>query len=80
MDGYHAIPLDEASKPLATFNSECSQYHYPQLPQGYLASGDDYTWRYNELIKDISRKVKCIDDTFLWDPILKVLFTIPGTI
>ena len=58
VDGYHAIPLDEASRPLTTFISEWGQYCYLQLPQGYFASEDTYTQRYNELIKDIPMKVK----------------------
>ena len=68
MDDYHAIPHGEASKLLTTFISEWGQYCYLWLPQGYLASGDAYTWRYDEHIKDIPRKVKYIDDTCLWDP------------
>ena len=35
-----------------------------RLPQGYLAAGDTCTRRYDEVIKDIPRKVKIIDDTF----------------
>ena len=35
-------------------------------PQGYIASGDAYTSRYDAIISDIKNKVKCIDDTLLW--------------
>ena len=38
------------------------------MPQGYLASGDAYTRRYDEIIKDIPHKVKIVDDTLLYDP------------
>ena len=40
---------------------------YLRIPQGYLASGDAYKRRYNEIIKDITRKVKVVDDTLLYD-------------
>ena len=38
------------------------------MPQSYLASGGAYTWRYDEIIKDIPHKVKIVDDTLLYDP------------
>ena len=37
------------------------------MPQGYLASGDAYPRRYDEVIKDVPRKVKIVDDTLLYD-------------
>ena len=40
---------------------------YLCMPQGFLAAGDAYTHRYDEIIKDIPRKVKCVDDTLLYD-------------
>ena len=66
-DGYHAIPLDDDSKPLTTFITEWGRYRYRRLPQGYLAAGDAYTRRYDEIIKDVKDKVKCIDDALLYD-------------
>ena len=66
-DGYHAIPLDEESRPLTTFITEWGRYRYKRLPQGYTAAGDAYTRRYDEILKETPRKVKCIDDVLLWD-------------
>ena len=66
-DGYHAIPLDNESKPLTTFITEWGRYRYRRLPQGFLASGDAYTRRYDDLIKDIPNKIKCVDDVLMWD-------------
>ena len=34
-------------------------------PKDYLASGDTYTRKYDEIITDIPRN--CVDDTVLWD-------------
>lgn len=66
-DGYHSIPLDEESKPLTTFITEWGRYRYKRLPQGFIAAGDAYTRRYDEIIKDVKNKVKCVDDTLLWE-------------
>ena len=40
---------------------------YLRMPQGYLASGDAYTRRYDEIIKNVPRKIKIVDDTLLFD-------------
>ena len=73
-DGYHAIPIDEESKPLTTFITEWGRYRYRRLPQGYLAAGDAYTRRYDNIIKDVKNKVKCVDDTLLWDDSIEESF------
>ena len=65
-DGYHSIPLDQESRPLTTFITEWGRYRYKRLPQGYVAAGDAYTRRYDEIIKDVKCKIKCVDDTLLW--------------
>ena len=66
-NGYHAIALDEASKDLTQFVTEFGRYRYCRAPQGYLAAGDAYTRRYDEVTRDVPRKTKCVDDTLLWD-------------
>ena len=73
-DGYHAIPLDDESKPLTTFITEWGRYRYRRLPQGYSASQDAYTRRYDHIIKDVPRKVKCIDDTLLYSDSIESSF------
>ena len=65
-DGYHAIELDEESKPLTTFITEWGRFRYRRLPQGYTAAGDAYTRRYDEIIKNVKDKIKIIDDTLLY--------------
>ena len=32
-----------------------------------MASGDGYSRRYDEIIADVERKTKCVDDTAMWD-------------
>ena len=36
-------------------------------PQGTLGSGDGYSRRFDEVIADVERKTKCVDDTAQWD-------------
>ena len=52
-DGYHVIILDRKSQPLTTFIIEWCRYL--RLPQGYLASGDVYTRRFNEFIRGMPK-------------------------
>ena len=74
VDGYHAVRLDEESQLLTTFITEWGRYMYLRMPQGYLASGDAYTRRYDEITKDVKRKVKIVDDTLLYDPTIEEAF------
>ena len=60
-DGFHAILLKKESQPLTTFITEWGRYMYLQLPQGFLASTDAYTRRYDEIIKPIPHKAKIVD-------------------
>ena len=67
IDGYHAVALDTESQPLTMFITEWGRYMYLRMPQGYLAAGDAYTRRYDEIIKGVPRKIKIVDDTLLYD-------------
>ena len=67
VDGYHSIPLDEDSQPLTAFISEWGRFHYCRLPQGYLAAGDAYTCRFDEILSTLPRKQKVVDDCLLYD-------------
>ncbi len=67
MDGYHSILLEEKSQPLMAFSAKWGCVIYLRMLQGYLASVDAYTCRYDEIIKDILLKVKVVNDTLLFD-------------
>ena len=47
---------------------------YRVAPQGYIASGDGYTRRFDEIVMDVPRKTKCVDDTLLWDSSIEQAF------
>ena len=42
--------------------------------QGYIASGDGYTRRYDEITSSIPNKTKCVDDTLLWSDTIEESF------
>ena len=48
---------------------------YLCLSQGYFAVGDAYTRCYDDTIKDISQRVKIVDDTLLYDYSNEEFFT-----
>ena len=74
VDGYHSVPLDEESQLLTTFITEWGQYMYRRMPQGFLASGDAYTRRYDDIIRDVPRVVKIVDDALLYDETIEGAF------
>ncbi|MEE4247997.1 MAG: reverse transcriptase family protein, partial [Kangiellaceae bacterium] len=59
-NGYHSIPLREEDRHLTTFITPWGRYRYKVAPQGYIASGDAYTRRYDEIVSGIQKKTKCI--------------------
>ena len=65
-NGYHSIALDERDRHLTTFITPWGRYRYCVAPQGYIASGDGYTRRFDEIVADFPCKVKSIDDTLMW--------------
>lgn len=65
-NGYHSVPICEEDRHLTTFITPWGRYRYKTAPQGYIASGDGYTRRFDEIISDIPNKTKCVDDTLLW--------------
>ena len=72
---YHSIPLHEDDRHLTTFISSWGRYHYKVAPQGYIASGDGYTRRFDEIVSDVPDMTKCVDDLLLWSDILESSFS-----
>ena len=73
-NGYHSLPLDEDSKDATTFITEWGRYRYCRAPQGYHASGDAYTRRFDDITSDFDRVSRCIDDSLLWDQSIEASF------
>ena len=65
-NGYHSIPLYKSDSHYTTFITPWGRYRYLRCPQGYIASGDAYTCRYDIIVENVERMAKCIDDSILW--------------
>ena len=66
-NGFHSVPIQEDDRHFTTFITPWGRYRYKVAPQGFLASGDGYSRRFDEIIVDLERKTKCVDDTLMWD-------------
>ena len=73
-NGYHSVALHPADRHFTTFITPWGRYRYRTTPQGYIASGDGYTRRYDEIVSLIERKTKCIDDALLWSSSIQESF------
>ena len=73
-NGYHAIPLNEKDRHFTTFITPKGRFRYRVAPQGYIASGDAYTRRSDEVVMDFPRKTKCVDDCCLWSNSIEEAF------
>lgn len=73
-NGYHSVWMREEDKHFTTFITPRGRYRYRVAPQGYIASGDGYTRRFDEIVADVPNKVKCIDDALLWSDSLEEAF------
>ena len=66
-NGFHSVPIRPEDRHFTTFITPWGRYRYRMAPQGFLASGDGYARRFDEIIVDVERKTKCVDDTLMWD-------------
>jgi len=66
-NGYYSVPINPDDRHLTTFITPWGRYRYKTAPRGFLASGDGYTRRFDEIIQDVPRKTKCVDGTAMWD-------------
>ena len=73
-NGYHSVPLQDDDRHLTTFITPWGRYRYRVAPQGYIASGDGYSRRFDEIVSHVPNKTKCIDDTLLWSDNLRDSF------
>ena len=65
-NGYHSVPIHEEDRHYTTCITPWGRYMYKTLPQGFVAAGDGYTRRYDEVVADIPHNTKCIDDVGVW--------------
>ena len=65
--GFHQVKLDEGSSRLTAFITSWGRYRYLRIPMGHCAAPDAYTKCFDDATANIPRKVKCVDDTLLFD-------------
>lgn len=73
-NGYHSIPLHPDDIHYTTFITPWGRYQYLVAPQGYIASGDGFCRRFDEIVSEIPKKTKCVDDTLLWSDSIEEAF------
>ena len=66
-NGYHSLLIGDDSKHATTFITEWGRYRYCRAPMGFLASGDAYTRRFDDITDGFERLKRCVDDSILWD-------------
>ena len=73
--GYHSLRLLECDYEYTTFKTQWGLYQYMVAPQGYIASGDAFTSRYDAITANVKNIVKCVDDSLLWATDIGKCFT-----
>ena len=64
-NGYHSLPFSLSAQNATTFIIEWGRYCYHRAQQGFHASGDACTQRFDDITIDMPRQTRCIDDTRL---------------
>ena len=67
-NGFHLVMIPEEDRQYTNFSTPWGIYRYKRAPQGYLASGDGFTRRFDELVMHFERLGRIIDDSCLYDP------------
>ena len=66
-NGYHSVPLSPDACAATTFITEWGRYRYLCAPQGFHASNDGYTKRFDDITQGFPRVARIVDDSVLWD-------------
>ncbi len=67
VDGYHSVEIDEESSMLTTFITPWGRYRYLRFPQGHCSAGDAFNGRVQEILSDVPRLVRIVDDLCVFD-------------
>lgn len=74
-NGYHSVAIAEKDRHLTTFITEWGRLRYRTAPQGYLASGDGYTHRFDLVTQGVKNVHRNIDDSLLHQNSIQEIFT-----
>ena len=67
-NSYHSLALHPDDRHFTTFITPWGRYQYKKAPQGYIATGDAYTSRFDAIVAHVPNKTKIIDDSLHWVP------------
>ena len=66
-NGFQLVELREEDCHFTTFSSPIGLLRYKRAPQGYLSSGDGFNRRVDDIMADVQRLERCVDDSLLFD-------------
>ena len=66
-DGYHLVPLRTSDRHLTTFITPYGRERFKRAPQGFVGSGDGFNRRADEILVDMVRKERVVDDVCHYD-------------
>ena len=74
VDGYHSVALDEESSKLTTFITPWGRFRYLRFPQGHCSAGDAFNGRVQQILAEIPRMVRVVDDVCIYDDTIEGAF------
>ena len=70
-NGYHSVRLDPKSRHKTTFLTVFGRYMYLHAVQGFKASGDAYTKRFDDITVGFPDVTRIVDDSCLYKPTIR---------
>ena len=67
-NGFHLVFLRKEDRHYITFATSLGLIRYKRAPQGYASSGDGFHRRVDDILLDVQRMERCVDDSLLHDP------------
>ena len=62
------VELREEDRHYTTFATSLGLLRYKRAPQGYVSSGDGFNRRVDDIVSDVQRMERCVDNSLLHDP------------
>ena len=65
--GYHQVPIRQEDQDLTTFITPWGRFRYRRAAMGLVSSSDIYNQRGDQVLGDVPRTCKVVDDVLAWD-------------
>ena len=73
-NGFHSLKVKEEDRHYFTFITPYGRYRCKTAPMGWLATGDGYTLRYDNITRNVENKRQAVDDALLYSNNVKEAF------